>query len=67
MTAAVEKYQQEKFWREMEDSLAKLKADPAAWQDYQDEIALWDTTSGDGLENEEPYYDEEHESDHGPT
>lgn len=58
VTEAVERYRDEKFWQEMEGALARLKADPAAWEDYQDEIALWDTTSGDGLENEEPYYDE---------
>lgn len=58
VTEAVERYRDEKFWQKMEGALARLKADPAAWEDYQDEIELWDTTSGDGLENEEPYYDE---------
>lgn len=58
VTEAVEKYRDEKFLQEMEEALANLKADPVAWKDYQDEIALWDTTSGDGLENEEPYYDD---------
>ena len=41
----------------MEDGLARQKADPVAWQDYQDEIALWYTTSGDGLEGEVPNYE----------
>lgn len=52
---AVEQYREDIFWREMEDGLAMLKADSVAWKDYQDEIALWDTASGDGLQNEEPY------------
>lgn len=59
---AVEKYREDIFWREMEEGLARLRADPVAWKDYQDEIALWDTTSGDGLEKEEPYYDEDGDS-----
>ncbi|MBA2758829.1 MAG: hypothetical protein H0U38_03970 [Chloroflexia bacterium] len=41
------------FWQKMEEGLARLRADPVAWQEYQDEIALWDTTSGDGLEEYE--------------
>lgn len=39
-----------------------MRADPVAWKDYLDEIALWDTLSGDGLENEEPYYTPEEEA-----
>lgn len=57
VTAAVEKYQQEKFWREMREDFSRLRADPEAWQSYQDEMALWDSTLNDGLEDEEPYYD----------
>lgn len=44
-------------------SVVKLKADPVAWKDYQNEIALWDTLSGDGLVNEEPYYTPEEEAE----
>jgi|GEM_PF-3126158 len=35
---------------------APLRADPVAWEDYQDEIALWDALSGDGLEHEIAWY-----------
>lgn len=59
VTDLVEQYQREQFWNELESSLERLKADPRAWQEYQEEIALWDTTAGDGLENEEPYDDED--------
>lgn len=55
VTDLVEQHRREQFWQELEASLARLKVDPEAWQDYQDEIALWDTTTGDGLENEEPW------------
>ncbi len=40
-----------------------MRADPVAWKDYQDVIALWDTLAGDGLENEEPYYTPEEEAE----
>jgi predicted transcriptional regulator len=53
---AVERYQKDKFWREMHEGFARLRADPVAWKEYQDETALWDSLSNDGLENEEPYY-----------
>lgn len=56
---AVAKYQKDKFWKEMHEAFARLRADPVAWKEYQDEVALWDTTSSDGLENEEPYYSPE--------
>lgn len=51
---AVRQYRKERFWAELHEDLARLRADPVAWKDYQDEIALWDTLAGDGLEIEEP-------------
>lgn len=60
---AVERYRKEQFWAGVEEDLARLRADPVAWKDYQDEIALWDTLAGDGLENEEPYYTPEEEAE----
>lgn len=53
---AVSRYQQAKFWQEMHDGFARLRADPEAWGEYQAEAALWDSVSGDGLEDEEPYF-----------
>lgn len=55
---AINQYQKEKFWREVETSVARLRADPVAWQDYQDEIHFFEGGSMDGLEDEEPYYSE---------
>ena len=52
----VEHQERERFWREMHEDFARLRADPDAWQDYQDELAVWDATLMDGLEDEEPYY-----------
>ncbi len=59
---AIKRYRKERFWAEFQEDYARLRADPVAWNDYQDEIALWDTLSGDGLENEEPYYTPEEEA-----
>lgn len=61
VTELVEKYEQERFWEEANASLERLRADPVAWQDYMDEVALWDNLSNDGLENEPPYYTPEEE------
>lgn len=60
---AVTKYEKDKFWREMHEGFARLRADPLAWKEYQDEGALWDTLSSDGLENEEPYSTPEEEEE----
>lgn len=56
---AVDRYQKENFWQAMHAGFARLRADPVAWGECQDEAALWDSASGDGLENEEPYLTEE--------
>ena len=53
---AVDRYQKEKFWKAMHEGFARLRADPVAWSEYQEETALWDSVSGDGLEDEEPYF-----------
>ena len=61
VTYLVDCYERQRFWKGVQDDLNRLKADPAAWQDYQDEIAVWDQLSGDGLTGEEPYYTPEEE------
>lgn len=55
---AIEKYENETFWQEAREAYACLRADPEAWKSYQEETELWDTTSLDGLEKEEPYFTE---------
>ena len=59
VTDLVEKYEKDKFWKDMREDFERLRADPVAWKEYQEETALWDTLSGDGLENEPPYYSPE--------
>lgn len=56
---AIDRYEKDKFWAAMYEDFARLQADPVAWREYQDEAAIWDSASGDGLEDEEPYFTEE--------
>ena len=60
---AVDRYQKENFWKALHEGFARLRVDPVAWREYQDEAALWDSVSGDGLEEEEPYFTEEEARD----
>ena len=53
---AVSQYRKAKFWKTVDESVERLRADPVAWKDYQDEIAFFQGGSMDGLEDEEPYY-----------
>jgi len=59
---AIDQYRKAKFWQGVREDYARLRADPAAWKDYQDEIALWDMAANDGLKDEEPYYTPEEEA-----
>lgn len=61
VTDLVKKYERDKFFKQMHEDFTRLRADPVAWKSYRDETALWDTLSGDGLENEEPYHTAEEE------
>jgi hypothetical protein len=60
---AIARYQKENFWKAMHEGFVRLREDPIAWREYQDEAALWDSVSGDGLEDEEPYFTEEEARD----
>ena len=60
---AVAQYQKEKFWTGVHEDFVRLRSDPVAWQDYQDEIALFEGGSMDGLEQEPPYYTPEEEEE----
>ena len=60
---AVDRYQKENFWKAMHEGFARLRADPVAWSEYQEEAALWDSVIGDGLEDEAPYFTDEEATD----
>lgn len=61
VTFLIDRYERERFWLGVREDLARLKADPVAWQAYKDELAFFDQTAGDGLEHEPPYYTPEEE------
>lgn len=48
---AVTLLEREQFWAEYAAAYERLRADPEEWQAYQDELALWDSTLMDGLED----------------
>ena len=52
----IDRYEREAFWRAVNASVERLRADPVAWQEYKAEIALLEGGSMDGLEDEEPYF-----------
>jgi hypothetical protein len=60
---AVAQYEKERFWTGVHEDYARLKADPAAWLDYQDETARFEGASMDGLDGEPPYYTPEEEEE----
>ena len=49
---AMEHYQREKFMDEVNAAYARLKGDPQAWREEQEERQAWETTLDDGLEEE---------------
>lgn len=40
------------FFQQLNEEALRLRADPVAWKEYQDELAEWDVTLLDGLEEE---------------
>ena len=58
LAKAVEEYRRRRILESSNAAYAALKADPAAWQELQDERTEWDATLGDGLEGDEWPLDE---------
>jgi hypothetical protein len=63
VTDLLDRYEREEFWREVHDSVNRLRKDPVAWKSYKDEIALLEGGSMDGLEDEEPWFTPEEEEE----
>ncbi len=55
MDEALRAYRRELLWRRAEAGYARLAADDERFRDYQEEIALWDSTSSDGLDLSDSY------------
>lgn len=49
---AVEYYRRKTFLQGLSEAFQALRANPEAWQEYQEEMTLWDNTLQDSLENE---------------
>jgi len=60
---AIRRYRREKFWQGVTEDLERLRADPVAWNEYQDEIASLEGGSMDGLDGEPPYFTVEEEEE----
>ena len=57
VAAAVKHYQDNRFWETASEGYIRLRSNPEEWKAWQEETAIWDTTSSDGLEDEPPYPD----------
>ncbi len=53
---AIDRYEHDKFWDDVESSVERVRADPDALRAYENEIRLLEGGSMDGLEHEPPYY-----------
>jgi hypothetical protein len=47
---AVEAYRRQRRLDQINADFAALRADPEAWQDYRSDLAAWDSTLLDGLD-----------------
>ncbi|MFL5758905.1 MAG: class I SAM-dependent DNA methyltransferase [Thermomicrobiales bacterium] len=56
MTDLVDDCQKRRFWQQVNESVERLRANPAAWKSYQHEIDELEGGSFDELEGEEPHY-----------
>lgn len=63
VTDLLDRYEHGEFWREVNESVNRLRQDPAAWRSYKDEIALLEGGSMDGLEQEDPWFTPEEEEE----
>ena len=52
MEEAIKQYWRDKFFRDLNDSYARLQQDPQAWNEELAERKEWDSTLADGLKDE---------------
>lgn len=48
-------YEERQFFKRLGEDFRRLQSDPEEWADYQRELAEWDATLMDGLEDEPPW------------
>jgi hypothetical protein len=51
LAMALDKVEEARFWQGVQEDYARLQADPEQWSDYVSELAEWDRTVGDGLDD----------------
>jgi hypothetical protein len=49
---ALDEYERQQYFAEMQAGYERLRADPEAWAEYQAELEEWDAVLADGLEDE---------------
>ena len=52
LARTLDKAEESRFWQGVRADYERLQADPQEWRDYVSELAEWDRTAGDGLDNE---------------
>jgi len=52
LARTLDKAEEARFWTGVREDYARLQADPHEWASYTGELAEWDHTVGDGLDDE---------------
>lgn len=52
LARTLDRAEEARFWVGVREDYARLQADPRAWADYTGELAEFDHTAGDGLNDE---------------
>jgi hypothetical protein len=51
LAKVLDQAEESRFWQGVKDDYARLQDDPEQWSDYVNELAEWDQTVGDGLDD----------------
>jgi hypothetical protein len=51
LAKVLDQAEEARFWQGVKDDYARLQGDPEQWSDYVNELAEWDRTVGDGLDD----------------
>ncbi len=52
LAQTLDKAEETRFWAGVRADYARLQADPLEWGEYVSELAEWEHTAGDGLDEE---------------
>jgi hypothetical protein len=51
LARTLDRAEEARFWAGVRTDYARLQADPQEWGDYMSELAEWNHTAGDGLDD----------------